>query len=135
MPLKSNLGHFKPFFLSKVGVGSDQALPPATTNTHHNQALHGWHQWWVSVVGVGAGGGSLRLQWVAVVVRPDTTTTHHLLSLIHHSRHLLWWLAAMGVVVGGGGGGIGSLWLEWVAVVGGAGEKFDFQIFVLIQIS
>ena len=41
----------------------------------------------------------------------------------------------MGVVVGGGGGGIGSLWLEWVAVVGGAGEKFYFQIFVLIQIS
>ena len=29
------------------------------------------------------GGSSLRLQWVAVVVRPGTTATHHLLSVTH----------------------------------------------------
>ena len=33
------------------------------------------------------------------------------------------------MVGGGGGGGESSLWLQWVAVVGGAGKKFSKFLF------
>ena len=102
--------------------------PPTTDTTYYD----GWRQCWASMVDV-----SLRLQWVAVVVRPGTTATHHLLSLTpitikppttattYYDGWQRWWVSM--VVV--------SLRLQWEAVVVTPGTTTTHHLLSLTPIT